>query len=264
MADLAARRVHATPAQFQRWRKARLLDAPQRRAAGRGQGRPSLEYPPEAVDQAAAIIRILDRGVPLEEMAVAMFLDRVSVSEAAVREALRRILADRKSEDLDEEAREFLADQRIDHLLRRSRRISLLRTWSHMTREAGNRGELPNITTALVLALQEETFPSDEVIDETAKMLGASTGDVTLFYNYLVELGPDLLREAIDTVSLEEFRAAQDYLEGLPHGILPTYVWQNYRFLSLAVLVFAILLRAGRIETDPAVLQNIASLIAES
>jgi hypothetical protein len=41
-----------------------------------------------------------------------------------------------------------------------------------MTREAGNRGALADIVTALILALQETTFPSDEVIDEASKMLG--------------------------------------------------------------------------------------------
>jgi hypothetical protein len=115
MADLAARGLHASPEQFRRWRKARLLDGPIRQAAGRGKGRPSLEYPPAAVDQAAAIIRLRDRRVPLEEMAMAMFLDRVPVSEAAVRKALHSILADPKSKGLDEEAREYLADERIDH-----------------------------------------------------------------------------------------------------------------------------------------------------
>ena len=94
-------------------------------------------------------------------------------------------------------------------------------------------------------------------------MLGP-TEAVTLFYDYLMELGPDPLREVIDTVSLQELRAAQSYLERLPEGILPPEVRQNYRFFSIAVLAFAKLLPTGEIETDPTVLQNIASLMAES
>jgi hypothetical protein len=76
MADLAACGVHATAAQFQRWRKARLLDTPIRQPASRGKGRPSLAYRRAAVDQAAAIIRLLDRRMPLEEMAIGEQLNR--------------------------------------------------------------------------------------------------------------------------------------------------------------------------------------------
>jgi DNA-binding transcriptional MerR regulator len=263
IAELADRGLHATPAQFKRWRAAGLLDPPERPGGGRGKGRPSLCYPSAAVDQAAAIRSLLDRRVPLDEMAMAMFLEDAPVSEAAVRKALQSILADPKAEGLDEEARVYLADQRIDHLLRRSRRVSLLQAWSRMTHKAGNRGALADIVTALILALQEDTFPSDEVIDETAKILGP-TEAVTLFYDYLMELGPDPLREAIDTVSLQELRAAQSYLERLPDGILPPEARQNYRFFSIAVLAFAKLLPTGKIETDPTALHNIASLMAES
>jgi hypothetical protein len=50
-------------------------------AAGAGKGRPSRRYPSAAVDQAAAIRSLLDRRVPLDEMAMAMFLDKVPVTE---------------------------------------------------------------------------------------------------------------------------------------------------------------------------------------
>jgi hypothetical protein len=250
MADLAARGLHATPAQFQRWRKARLLDPPVRPGAGRGEGRPSLEYPPAAADQAAAIIRLLGNGVPLPEMAMAMFLDAVPVSEAAVRKALHSILADPKSENLDEEAREGLAEWRVNHLQRRGRRIPLLQDLSNMTRAVGNRNALADIVNAMVYAQQLGERPSDLVVEKAAKMLGASSDDISDFYQYQIDLRPEVLREAIDTVSLQELRQAQTLLEDLPEDILPTEAKQNYQFVSINVLGFAVLLGSGDIEID--------------
>jgi hypothetical protein len=209
-------------------------------------------------------MRLLDRRVPLDEMAIAMFLDRIPVSEAAVRKALHSILADPKSENLDEEARADLADQRVNHLRRRARRIPLLQEWSRMARAAGNRGGLDDVVPAMMYAQSEGTFPSDEAVGETVSTLGGAIDDVSLFYQYQIDFGPAALREAIDAVTLQELRTAQSYLESLPGEILPAEARQNYRLFSLAVLYFAELLPTGEIETNPAVLQNIASLLAES
>jgi DNA-binding transcriptional MerR regulator len=250
IAELADRGLHATPAQFKRWRAAGLLEPPERPGGGRGKGRPSLCYPPAAVDQALAIRRLLDRRVPLDEMAMAMFLEDAPVSETAVRKALHSILADPKSENLDEEARADLADQRVNHVLRRARRVPLLQEWSKMTREAGNRGALPDIVTATLHAEEAGTFPSEEAVEETTKMLGALPEDVTPFYSNLIKFGPDALRVAIDTVSLQELRTAQALLENLLTNILPPKAERNYRAYSVIVFGFAMVMRTGDIDVD--------------
>jgi hypothetical protein len=264
ISELADHGLPATAKQFKRWRAAGLLDPPARPGAGRGKGRPSLSYPSAAGEQAAAIIRLLGCRVPLDEMAMAMFLDHVPVSESAVRKALHSMLADPKSENLDEEAREHLAEQRIIDIQGRSRRIPLLREWSQMARAAGNRGSLTDMVAAIMYTQSEGTFPSDEAVEETARVFDASTHDVTLFYAYLKDFGIPVLRTAIDTVSLQELRTAQSFIKAELAEIFPSEARNNYRFFGIAVLYFAILLPTGDIETDSAVLKDIASLIAES
>jgi hypothetical protein len=197
-------------------------------------------------------------GVPLNEMAMAMFLDGVPVSKAAVRKALHGILADPRLEILDWEAREDLAERRADHLQRRARRIPQLQQFSKMTREAGNRNAFRDIVNAMIYAQLLGEFAPKATVEEAAKMFGASIDDVNLFYDYQRDLRPDVLREAIDTVSLQELRLAQSYFEGLL-GILSVEARQNYRFFSLGVLWFAVLLPTGEIETDLTELENIAS-----
>jgi len=72
LSALVDRGHRATPSQLKRWRAAGLLAPPLQRSAGRGKGRLSESYPPEAVEQAASIIELLGHSVPLEHMAVAM------------------------------------------------------------------------------------------------------------------------------------------------------------------------------------------------
>jgi hypothetical protein len=264
IAELAERDLVATWAQLKRWRPAGLLDPPVRPGAGRGKGRPSKFYPATAVEQATAIIKLLDIGVPLEEMAIAMFLDGVPVSEVAVGKALHSILADPKAGILDVEEREDLVERRVNHLQRRARRVPQLQQFSKMTREAGNRYALPDIINAMIYAQQLGEFPGLATVKEAATMFGASIDEAELFYDYQRDLRPDVLRDAIDTVSLEELEVARSYLEGLFGGVLPVEARQNYRFFSIGVLWFALLLPTGAIETDLTALENIAALIAKS
>jgi hypothetical protein len=144
-------------------------------------------------------------------MAIAMFLDRVPVSESAVRKALHSILADPKAANLDREALEELADDRVKYVRRRGRRISLTQEWNKMSRATGNREALPDILTAIIHAQQVGTFPSDEAVEETRTMLGASTEDVVRFYEYQTDIRPAALRESVDTITMEELRAGQAY-----------------------------------------------------
>lgn len=127
-----------------------------------------------------------------------------------------------------------------------------------MTRVAGNRNAFRDIVNAMVYAQQLGEFAPYATVEEAAKMFGASINDVNLFYDYQRNLRPDVLREAIDTVSLQELRVAQSYFEGLL-GILSVEARWNYRFFSIGVLWFAVLLPTGEIETDLAALQNITS-----
>src|SRR5215203_6910581 len=91
-AALAARGLEASPDKFKRWRAHGLLDSPPRPGRGRGRGRPSERYPEHAIDQAATIIELLDHKVPLDEMAVAMFLFGAPVSVSAIRDALQTLI----------------------------------------------------------------------------------------------------------------------------------------------------------------------------
>jgi hypothetical protein len=167
IADLATRGLDATPAQFKRWRAKGLLCPPERLGAGRGKGRPSLRYPPHAVEQAVAIIKLRGYRVPLGEMAIAMFLDHVPVSEAAIRKSIQTILADPESEKLDVEARADLADSQMERVLRTTRRIPFLQFWSKRSRQAGNRETFGRIVAAILQAASVEHFPTSDTVEET-------------------------------------------------------------------------------------------------
>ncbi len=94
------------------------------------------------MDQAAAIIELLQLRVPLDEMAMGMFLRGAPVAETAVRRSLLAMLP-KLDADLVEDARADHADQAIARLLRRARRIPLLQHWAKNARGAGERAALP-------------------------------------------------------------------------------------------------------------------------
>jgi hypothetical protein len=249
-AELAAHGLEATPAQFKRWRAAGLLDSPIRRDAGRGTGRPSVCYPPSAVDQATAILRLLDHWVRFKEMALAMFLDGVPVSEAAVHQAVRYILVDSKSVDLDEEARADLADQGVNGVRHRARRVPALQNLSKKSHQAGGRGTFADVVTAIVHAAAVGTSPSDEAVADTARVFDISADEGAVIYRYFNELRPEKTQKTADTISLQEIRAAQFFVESLPPEVIQPEEERNYRFYSFMVLGFVIFLRSVNTDAD--------------
>jgi hypothetical protein len=250
IAELADRGLHAAPAQFQRWRKAGLLDPPERPGAGRGKGRPSVCYPPSAVEQATAILKLLDRWVPLKEMALAMFLDRVPVSEASVREAIQYILVDSNSVGLDEEVRADLADQGVNKVRHRVRRVPVLQNLSKKSRQAGGRGTFEDLVTAIVHAAAVGTSPSDEAVADTARVFDISIGEGAAVYRYFNELPPEKAQKTAATISLQEIRAAQFFVENLPPEVIQPEEGRNYRFYSFMVLSFVIFIRSVNTDAD--------------
>jgi hypothetical protein len=249
IAELAGLGLHATPAQLQRWRKARLLDAPLRRAAGRGKGRPSLAYPPAAIEQATAILKLLDYWVPLKEMALAMFLDGVPVGEVAIHGAIRHILVDSNSLDLDEEARADLADQDVERVRHQARRVPALQSLRMNSRRAG-RGRFADVVTAIIHAAAVGTSPSDAANADTADVFDLSTEEAAAIYRYFERFRLEEAQKIAATISLQEIRAAQLFVDNLPSEVNPFDEERNYRFYSFLVLAFVIFIRTVSTDTD--------------
>lgn len=243
MAELAATGLQATPRQFKRWREAGVLASPTQVSAGRGAGRTSVGYPTEAVAQAVTILELLDYRVPLEEMAVAMFLREAPVTEDAVRDALLSMLP-RAVTDGDDEARTDLVDRSIARLLRRARRIPLLRHWS---RYAGGRnrqaGVLSGVLTALFDVVYLGTYPSKHLIESTGHVLGLTTAESARFYHTLGEIDIDTLQETAKTVSLRELREAKEQLAAIVGPRQPGDDKPDFASAGLAVLAIATIRR---------------------
>jgi hypothetical protein len=212
--QLTGRGLHASARQLKRWREAGVLAPPVQRSAGRGRGRPSLRYPPEAADQAAVIVELLALRVPLDEMAMAMFLRGAPVTKTAVRRALLAMLPDEDhwTEDGDEDDAGWADDPDliVVHLLRRARRIVSLQHWSARARGYSERARgyseraglvLSDMVTGLVHLVAVRTYPSPEAEGAAAHILGTTPSETTEVLAAVEQLSPDVLRQTASTVT---------------------------------------------------------------
>ncbi len=245
--ELAARGLHATPRQVKRWREAGVLAPPLQRSAGRGRGRPSLRYPPEALDQATAILDLLAHRVPLDEMAVAMFLRGAPVTETAVRAAFLAMLQPvARLQEGDEEARESAAEQLVGRLLLRARRMAPLDYWSRRARGYGDRPRvvLGDALTALTFRVVVGTTPSLEAAAATAHILDIPPEEVEDVFEQIGEVSPGALRRTARTVTLHELQAARRTLIEAVADAPSTECTPNFQAAGLIVLGVASVARA--------------------
>lgn len=223
-AALAEQGLTATPVQFGRWRRARLLDSPERPGAGRGKGRPSVRYPDAAVAQATTIIELLKLGVPLKEMGLAMFVRGAPIGVEPVRQALHVILAAGDESWLTEEAAEDRADALVEHGLRRARRIPWLRHLTSRLRMLRNEAPaglsddastrcLSDMLTAVVYAITTESDPSSVAVETTAQVYGLDATEISAVFARMQQLSPHTLSEVAATVTLAELHNAKCRLE---------------------------------------------------
>ena len=240
--QLAARGLQVTARQLKRWRDAGLLSSPVQQSAGRGRGRPSVGYPPAAVDQATAIVDLLGRRVPLDEMGMAMFLRAAPVSETAVRRAVLAMLSATGTEAEEDPADQ--ADELVAHLLRRARRSAPLQYWSRRARGYGERVGvvLGDMLTAVAHRFLAETQPSPEAQAATAHILGTTQPQTQHIIEVIGQLTPDTMRVTAETVTLPELQQARQTLESAlsaaPEGQQP-----NFRAAGLMVLGLAAVAR---------------------
>ncbi len=148
---LSERGVAAGARQFKRWREAHLLATPVRRAGGRGKGRASVGYPPEAVRQAVVISESLQAGLPLRYVALILFYRDVPVSEEALRRAYDAVLDDLEAMLPPEEDRADATDKLAQTLRRRAKRSPLARRWIARSGSYGARAASPVEDTLTVL-----------------------------------------------------------------------------------------------------------------
>jgi len=240
--QLAARGLQVTARQLKRWRDAGLLSSPVQQSAGRGRGRPSVGYPPAAVDQATAIVDLLGRRVPLDEMGMAMFLRAAPVSETAVRRAVLAMLSATGTEAEEDPADQ--ADELVAHLLRRARRSAPLQYWSRRARGYGERVGvvLGDMLTAVAHRFLAETQPSPEAQAVTAHTLGTTQPQTQHIIDVIGQLTLDTMRVTAETVTLPELQQARQTLESAlsaaPEGQQP-----NFRVTGLMVLGLAAVAR---------------------
>jgi len=240
--QLAARGLQVTARQLKRWRDAGLLSSPVQQSAGRGRGRPSVGYPPAAVDQATAIVDLLGRRVPLDEMGMAMFLRAAPVSETAVRRAVLAMLSATGTAAEEDPADQ--ADELVAHLLRRARRSAPLQYWSRRARGYGERVGvvLGDMLTAVAHRFLAETQPSPEAQAATAHILGTTQPQTQHIIEVIGQLTPDTMRVTAETVTLPELQQARQTLESVlsaaPEGQQP-----NFRAAGLMVLGLAAVAR---------------------
>lgn len=212
--------ITARPRQFKRWREAGLLAGPIRRSAGRGKGRPSVGYPPEAVGQASAIIRCLGDGVPLRYVAAIMFYRDVPVPEQAVRASYLAMLTDLEGLLPSEHDLGDAADKLAQHLRQRAKRSAIGRAWIARADTYGARAGSPveDALSALTAYLFADEQASASGLAALIAVVGAppdATADVkaTLQAASLIQI-----RDALTGVNLVELQAARTYTRHL-HAI---------------------------------------------
>jgi len=243
---LADRGHQATPSQLKRWRAAGLLAPPLQRGAGRGKGRPSESYPPEAVEQAASIIELLGHSVPLKQMAVAMLVRGAPVTEKAVRESFLDILAEPPSNADDDELADR-ADQLSTDLQRRARRNPLLHHWSVRARGHGESGRLvlSDMLSALTQLIVTGTFPSPEAETATSHILGLEPDQTVELFRVMNNLSPEVLRATASDVTLTELSSARQTLSNIVKDAPSGDPKPNFQATGVALLVIVVVARSG-------------------
>jgi hypothetical protein len=210
MDALAERGLEATPTQFKRWRAAGVLTPPLQRSAGRGKGRRSERYPPEAVDQAATILELLTFRVPLKHMAVALVVRGIPVTDAAVRKAFLDILPTPDVGEVDDVARADEVDQYSAQLQRRARRIPLLHHWAARARGTNEPGRfvLSDMLSALMQLTATGTPPSVDAEAATGHILGIDSDEIQSVIAVMQSLDVDSLRTIAQDVTASELHTA--------------------------------------------------------
>ncbi len=151
--------------QFKRWREAHLLATPVRRAGGRGKGRASVGYPPEAVRQAVVNSESLQAGLPLRYIALILFYRDMPVSEEALRRAYNAVLDDLEAMLPPDEDRADATDKLAQTLRRRAKRSPLARRWIARSSSYGARAASPVEDTLTLLT--GRMFGGDDASEQT-------------------------------------------------------------------------------------------------
>ncbi len=239
---LAEQGLDATFTQFKRWRAAGVLASPVQHSAGRGKGRPSERYPVEAVEQAAAILKLLSFGVPLKHMAIAMLVRGAPVTEEAIQESFLDFLAEPPS-NLDDDERADRADQMGAHLQRRARRNPLLHHWSDRARGHGEPGRfvLSDMLSALMQLIVTGTRPSTQAETATSHILGLGPDQTAELCRVMNDLTPGVLRATARDVTLTELFCARQTLsewfkDAPPGSAKPNFGTAGVMLLALAAL----------------------------
>lgn len=262
--DLARRGVYVTARQLRRWRAAGVLAPPIRVAGGRGHGRVSVAYPPEAIEQATAIAELVARGVTLDQMPIALFLRGVPVAETALRGALLGSLTTGPAPDPmsgdedgeegeDEEEWADRADAMAQHLRRRARRHPVGRHWSARSRGHGERPGpvLQDLLTALTTPTIAELPPSDAARSTTAHVLGLSPDETDAFISTLSRLSITRLRHVAQTTTPVELAGAQTYLRSALKMPLDSLDRRpNYQATGVALLATTAFLRDRKNDSE--------------
>lgn len=207
--------------------------APPMRSLGRGRGTVSEAYPREALAQAITIIELLDCGVILSEMPVAMVVRSAPiVSIEAVRQSYLSMLPAASGSD---EERDSQAEELSARWVRRARRYPLLHHWSRRARQVGSQVKAlikesdreaghswsPRALLGVMFTVigdQNSTVVNTmswEAFVTTSRILGTSLTETWRIFVVIKCLTTGALRETARDVTIGELQQARERLLSL-------------------------------------------------
>lgn len=203
--------VGVTPGQLKRWRTAGLLPTPARTAHGRGQGRTSDAYPPDAFTLVVPIARLVAEGNPLREVALWLYLSNAPVNVSVVRRSFTECVqwvCDRVDTTTDEDAADHLAQRILPELHRR-----LLGRM--MIAKAGTYGARQGSLGEALAAMMGQQFGPDSATQEGLEVVASLTGltdpdDIAALVGALSSTTLNMLSQTLDNLSDDDLRDACD------------------------------------------------------
>lgn len=192
-----------------------------------------------------AIVELLELGVPLNEMASAMFIRGAPIEAEPVRHALQVILAAGGDSWLAGEADEDRADGLVEHALRRARRIPLVRHWGSRARTLPDHAsaDVSDIVTAVVYAATVGSKPSTEAAGTTAAVFGLDEDETTVLFGRMEQLSPHTLSQLVKTVTLSELADGKRQLEQIFGDAPDDGQTPNFRAAGVIILGLAAVAR---------------------
>jgi hypothetical protein len=241
LASLEAQGYSLTSRKLKRWRNAGVLTTPIQCSAGRGHGRRSIAYPPEALEQATAIVELLAQRVPLNQVAVAMFIRGVPVNQQAVRHALLELLDLGLAGVSDPDERADQADRLAQHALRRARRHPLGRHWSNQAGRRHRRRQpvLGDMLAGLLGQAITGEPPSRESKAAITEIVGIPSDDATRFHRMASMLTLENLQQVASAATLAELDVANQQVREMFADIPAHESAPNYAAAGLIILGMA-------------------------